>query len=257
VTSDRNSPRSAGLIRIAGIDVRVHWTLLILLAWIFASHVLAGHGLRVAFEGAAFIAAIFACVVLHELGHALTARRFGVRTRDITLYPIGGVARLERAPEQPVAELLIAVAGPAVNFVIAAALWLVADRLPGPDKLPLVGGSILGKVMYANLSIGLFNLLPAFPMDGGRVLRALLAMRLPYVRATRIAANAGKALAVLLGLAGLFGNPFLVFIALFVFVAAEQEAVMVQTHAQEREADRDIRNAARTRPGRLADDAAG
>jgi Zn-dependent protease/CBS domain-containing protein len=231
VTTIGRHLRSASLVRVAGIDVRMHWTFLLLLAWIFASHVLAGHGLLAASEGVALAATIFACVVLHELGHALTARRFGVRTRDITLYPIGGVARLDRVPERPAEELWIAVAGPAVNFAIAAVLWLVIDRPPSPDKLELVGGSFLAKVMYVNLSIGLFNLLPAFPMDGGRVLRAALAMRMPYVRATRIAAAAGKGLAVLLGLAGTLVNPFLLFIALFVFVAAEQEATLVQTRA--------------------------
>jgi Zn-dependent protease/predicted transcriptional regulator len=223
------SPRR--LARIAGIDIYVHWTFAVMLGWVFLSHVWAKHGLGMAIEGVSFVATIFACVALHELGHALTAQRFGVRTRDITLYPIGGVARLERIPEKPSQELLVAIAGPMVNFAIAGALWFSVDALPDASQLSIVGGRFLAKVMYVNLSIGLFNLLPAFPMDGGRVLRALLALRMDYVRATQIAATAGQIVAALLGLAGLFGNWFLIFIALFVFSAAQQEALIVQTRA--------------------------
>jgi Zn-dependent protease/CBS domain-containing protein len=219
-------------VRLAGIDVNVHWTFLLMLGWIFATHVLAGHGVAAALAGVALMITVFVCVVLHELGHALTARRFGVRTLGITLYPIGGVARFERMPERPVEELWISLAGPAVNFAIAGALWLAIDRVPGPASVAVVGGSFLAQVMYINLSLALFNLLPAFPMDGGRVLRALLAMRTDYVRATQIAATAGKHLAVLLGLAGFFYNPFLVLIAVFVYMTGQQEAQMVRARAE-------------------------
>ncbi len=223
--------RPGRIARVAGIDIYLHWSFLLLLGWIFVSHVVAGHALAVAARGVAFVGLIFACVVLHELGHALTAKRFGVRTRDITLYPIGGVARLDHMPERPREELLVAVAGPAVNFAIAGLLWLVTPAAELAAGLTLVGGSLASKIMYVNLSLGLFNLLPAFPMDGGRALRALLAMRMDYVRATQLAASAGQTLAVLLGIAGLFFNAFLTFIAVFVFVGAHQEALLVQARA--------------------------
>jgi Zn-dependent protease len=219
--------------RIAGIGVYMHVTFLILLIWVAASYYLVRHSLVEAAVGLAFILALFGIVVLHELGHALTARRFGIRTRDITLLPIGGVARLERMPDDPKQELLVALAGPAVNVVLAGIFFalLVAGRglVMVNDELTLAGGSFLSKLMWINIGLVLFNLLPAFPMDGGRVLRALLATRMPYVRATRIAAHIGQAMALLFGFFGLFStNPFLVIIALFVWMGAGQEAGMVE-----------------------------
>ena len=215
----------------AGIDVYVHATFLLLIGWVGYSHWLAHGTIAKVIEGILFILALFLCVVLHEYGHALTARRYGIKTRDITLYPIGGVARLERMPEKPIEELWVALMGPAVNVVIAAVLFLylfATNSLVPMSNLTITSGSFLERLMAVNISLVLFNLIPAFPMDGGRVLRALLAMRVDYVRATQIAANIGQGLAFLFGLVGLFSNPFLLFIAFFVWIGASQEASMVQ-----------------------------
>jgi Zn-dependent protease/predicted transcriptional regulator len=215
----------------AGIGVYVHATFLLLLGWLAWSHYRAGDDLAATVEGILFVLAIFACVVFHEFGHALTAKRFGVKTRDIILLPIGGVARLERIPDKPRQELLVAIAGPAVNVAVATAifLWL---RLTGgmvpTEQLDVARGPFLERLMVVNVFLVLFNLLPAFPMDGGRILRAFLAMRLPYPRATQIAASIGQGLALVFGFLGLFTNPFLLFIALFVWIGAAQEASLAQ-----------------------------
>ncbi len=215
----------------AGIDVYVHATFLLLIGWVGYSHWLENQLWSEVFSGILFILALFACVVLHEYGHALTARKYGIKTRDITLYPIGGVARLERMPEKPVEELWVALMGPAVNVVIAAALftflYLTNSLVPLSD-LTVASGSFLERLMMINISLVLFNLIPAFPMDGGRVLRAFLAMRMDYVRATQIAATIGQGMALLFGLVGLFGNASLLFIAFFIWIGASQEAGMTQ-----------------------------
>ena len=215
----------------AGIDVFVHATFLLLIGWVGYSYWLEHGTLAKVVEGILFILALFLCVVLHEYGHALTARKYGIKTRDITLYPIGGVARLERMPDKPIEELWVALMGPAVNVVIAVTLFtiLYLSGSPAPiTNLTITSGSFLARLMTVNISLVLFNLIPAFPMDGGRVLRALLAMRMEYVRATQVAANVGQGLAFIFGFIGLFNNPFLLFIAFFVWIGASQEASMVQ-----------------------------
>ncbi len=217
--------------RFVGIDVFMHVTFLLLLGWVLLAHWLQGEGLAAALEGVGFILALFGCVVLHEYGHALTARRYGIKTRDITLLPIGGVARLEKMPDEPVQELWVALAGPAVNVVIAAVLfvWLqITSSLVPLSELEVGSGSFLERLMVVNLFLVGFNMLPAFPMDGGRVVRALLAMRMEYTRATHIAANLGQTIAIFFGFLGLLTNPFLLFIAFFVWIGAAQEASMVQ-----------------------------
>ena len=215
----------------SGIGVYVHATFLLLVGWIGLSHWVESRSLTTTIIGVGFILAIFACVVFHEFGHALTAKRYGIRTKDIVLLPIGGVARLERIPENPVQELWVALAGPAVNVVIAAALFLWLLITGGWDPLTSLStttGPFLERLVVVNVFLAVFNLVPAFPMDGGRVLRALLALRLDYSQATQIAANIGQWLAFGFGFVGLFTNPFLLFIALFVWIGATQEASMVQ-----------------------------
>jgi len=178
----------------AGIDVFVHATFLLIVGWYGWTYWLETRTLTGALEGVVFILLLFLAVTLHEYGHALTARKYNIRTRDITLYPIGGMARLERMPEKPVQELRVALAGPEVNVVIAAILFgylALTNALVPFSQLTLTTGSFIERLMFVNLSLVLFNLIPAFPMDGGRVLRALLAMNMDYVRATQIAATVG------------------------------------------------------------------
>jgi Zn-dependent protease/predicted transcriptional regulator len=215
------------ICRLAGIDVYVHATFLILIIWIGISFWLVGGSLAAVISGVSFILALFGCVVLHEMGHALTARRFGIGTRNIILLPIGGVAAMERMPDDPKQEIAVALAGPAVNLLIALMLWLwlsVSNQLQGVEQFALVEGSFLQKLMVVNLILAVFNLLPAFPMDGGRVLRAALSMRMSHMRATQVAARIGQGLALWLGFIGLLYNPFLMFIALFVWIGAAAEA---------------------------------
>ncbi len=222
------------IARLWGIDVYMHATFLLIIAWVALSYWFQLHTLSAVVGGVVFILTLFLCVVLHEYGHALTARRYGIKTRDITLYPIGGVARLERIPERPIEELWVALAGPAVNVAIATVLFLFLMVTSGPFPLryltfsSITSGSFLVRLLTINLLLAAFNLVPAFPMDGGRVLRAILAMTMEYVRATQVAAVIGQAMAFVFGLAGLFTDPFLLFIALFVWIGAEQESSMAR-----------------------------
>jgi Zn-dependent protease/predicted transcriptional regulator len=226
---------------VAGIGIYVHVTFFLLLLWAGWQFYHWGEDRttdarrEAAVAGIVLILAVFACVVLHELGHALTARRFGIRTRDITLLPIGGLARLERMPDDPTQELLVALAGPAVNVVIAIILFPVLLFVDGSilfDMTPRLSAEwLVAYLLSINVVLVLFNLLPAFPMDGGRVLRALLALRLDYLTATRIAAGIGQGMAFLFFALGLLSNPVLVIIAVFVFLGAAQEASGAEMHA--------------------------
>lgn len=222
---------SISLGRVVGTEVRVHLTFFLLIAWIAVSAGQRG-GQAAAIDAVVFILALFACVLAHEFGHVIAARHYGIGTRDITLLPIGGVASIERMPEKPGQELVIALAGPAVNVVIAVALFVVfgASLDTGQMASAVEDQKIdfATRLALVNVMLVAFNLIPAFPMDGGRVLRALLAYRLDRVRATRIAARIGQATAFGLGFLGLFGNPLLLFIALFVFLAATHESYAVE-----------------------------
>jgi Zn-dependent protease/CBS domain-containing protein len=213
--------------RFGATEVKIHITFLLLLAWIAFSAWGQG-GAGAALDSTLFIVLIFACVVLHEFGHILAARRYGIHTPTVTLLPIGGVASMERLPTDPRQELVVALAGPAVNLVIGLILVLALGSLR-PAELTQIDNpnlSLLGRLAAANIFLAVFNLIPAFPMDGGRVLHALLAMRLGGPLATEIAAKIGQAFALGLGFLGLFGNPLLIFIAIFIYIAAAGEAQM-------------------------------
>ena len=218
--------------RIAGIDLRVHATFFLLIAWLAVAEYQASGTTTAAVRGVLFTLAIFGAVVLHELGHALTARRFGVATKYITLLPLGGVARLESFPLEPRQELWIAIAGPAVTaglvVVFYLALRLLGQPITSAGDASIDRGPFLARLMWVNVTLLVFNLLPAFPLDGGRVLRAALALRGDYARATQTAARVGRAFALLFGIVGLFYNPFLVLVALFVWLGAAGEASEVQ-----------------------------
>ncbi|MCB0548346.1 MAG: site-2 protease family protein [Phaeodactylibacter sp.] len=223
---------SLKIARIAGINVYLHWTFLILLAWIFIANLSAGQSTAEALIGVASILALFACVVLHEFGHALAARRYDIQTQKIVLLPIGGVAMLEKMPENPRHELVVALAGPAVNLAIAGIL--IAYLLLSGQELPFhllkdfsqidLNKDFLSYLLLVNGLLFLFNLAPAFPMDGGRVLRAFLSMRYDRATATNIAAKIGQFLAIALVFMGFMGNIWFIFIGLFIYLGASGEA---------------------------------
>ena len=220
------------IVRIGGTDVKVHLTFLLLLGF-YAWSGYETDGTAGLVFALGFILGVFACILLHEFGHVGMARRFGIRTPDVILLPIGGLARLERMPEQPRQELLIAVAGPIVTLLIATVLYLflrLTGTTPTIVTLDLRDDSLVAILMHVNVFLLFFNLLPAFPMDGGRVLRALLAMKWGLPRATRAAAAVGQLIAFAGGMYGLVsGEFFLVLIAFFVFLGAGAELAAVET----------------------------
>jgi Zn-dependent protease/CBS domain-containing protein len=218
---------------VRGTELRIHVTFLLFLVWLGALYYRQG-GAEAAWQGTIFIVLIFLCVLLHELGHVFAARRYGVKTRDVTLWPFGGIASMERMPDKPSQELIVALAGPAVNVVIALALFIYLGATLNPENLPRIEDpkvSMAVKVLFANIVLVVFNMIPAFPMDGGRVLRALLAMQMGNARATELAASIGQGFAVVFGILGIFYNPMLFIIAVFIFLAASGEAAHAQLRA--------------------------
>jgi Zn-dependent protease/predicted transcriptional regulator len=224
---------SLSLGKVSGIKISVHWTFLILIAWIVISNMRSGSGAAETAWSVGFILAIFGCVILHELGHAMAAKRYKINTLDITILPIGGIAQLEAMPEKPKEELVVALAGPAVNVIIFAILFPFVRQTSDIDELDTLktinAENFLPALMGINLWLALFNLIPAFPMDGGRVLRALLGFKLNHSKATRIAASVGQVLAMAFVFLGFFYNPFLIFIGFFIFLGAQSEAMHAQS----------------------------
>jgi Zn-dependent protease/predicted transcriptional regulator len=217
---------------VADIKVKVHITFILLLVWLAVVYYGMG-GMAAAVDGVLFFCLVFLCVVLHEFGHAIAAKRYGIRTPDITLLPIGGVARLERMPDKPSQEVVVAVAGPLVNVVICGVLAVVAalvfDRMPDMNPFQKPEHNLVGRLIGVNAMLVVFNMIPAFPMDGGRVLRALLAMRMPYGRATHIAATVGQGFAFFIGFAGLLGpNILLIVLGVFLYMGAAGESAYAQ-----------------------------
>lgn len=236
---------SLKLGKVFGIDLYVHGTFWLLPLFVLFSGLGSGLG-AVAFD-VLFVFAVFACVALHEFGHALAAAAYGIGTRDITLYPMGGVASLERMPERPGREIAVALAGPAVNVVIAVGLFLgllageMAFALSGSAASD-VAGAFLSQLLVANVVLCVFNLLPAFPMDGGRVLRALLATQMPRVRATEVAVTVGTVMAVLFFVAGLaLPKIGLILVAVVVWMLGQAELAGVRAEAARRRAERRAR----------------
>ncbi len=217
---------SIPIARIAGTVVRLHVTFLLFLVWIGGSQWRLG-GREAAIEGVLFMVLLFGCVLAHEFGHILAAKRYGIRTPEVTLWPIGGVASLERIPDKPREELVVALAGPAVNVAIAAVLILILGMSldsAAMTEMENPRAGLMARLAAANIFLVVFNMIPAFPMDGGRVLRAVLAMRMNHAEATRIAARIGQGAAFLFALAGLFVNPMLIVIGLFIYLAATAES---------------------------------
>ena len=220
--------------RVSGIKLFVHWTFFLLIGWIIYSDISSGLQLENILWSIGFVISIFGCVTLHELGHSLTAQRYHIRTRDITLLPIGGVASLESIPEKPKEELAVALAGPAVNVIIALILLPIIYWIQSPSSLQLANissSNFLGSLLSVNVSLALFNMIPAFPMDGGRVLRALLAFKLDRAKATQIAARIGQVIAIIFMIVGFYGNTFLIFIGFFIFMGAQSELKYAQSYS--------------------------
>jgi Zn-dependent protease len=216
---------------VGGIPIRVHLTLAFLLLWVALSYSVRGFGPTASFLGIILVAVVFAIIAVHELGHALVAQRYGVHTREIMLLPIGGIASLERVPEHPTHELAIVLVGPAINLAIAAVLWL-GITIAGGDldvtRATSLGDLFAARLMWINVALALFNLIPAFPMDGGRALRALLATRLGRTRATAIATGVGRTFAIAFAIGGLLWNPWLALIAVVIWSSARYENEMLR-----------------------------
>jgi len=211
-----------------GIRVAVHWTFLLIIAWIVFLNLQQGAGTQQIIYSVLFIIALFICVVIHELSHSLMARRYGIPTRSITLLPIGGLADLQKMPEEPKQEFSVSVAGPLSNIAIAivlSVLLLITNNFnfSTSNLQGITGKNFFLILMFANLMLAIFNLLPAFPMDGGRIFRSLMAMYFSREKATYVAMNMGKIFAFGLAVLGIFANPFLIFIAIFIFIGAQKE----------------------------------
>lgn len=211
----------------SNIGVYIHWTFLLLLFWVGGNSFFDGSSINAIAEEIGFLLMVFLCVLLHEFGHALSAARYGIRTKDITLLPIGGLARLEKIPERPWHELVVAIAGPAVNvgiILILAVVMYFGKGLPlGLDIFRLESNSFVVNLLLVNISLVVFNMIPAFPMDGGRILRSLLAMKLSKVKATLIAARIGQLISFGFVIVGWFYNPMLILIGIFIFYGAKAE----------------------------------
>jgi Zn-dependent protease/CBS domain-containing protein len=226
---------SIKLVKLAGVNVFVHWTFSLLIAFILFRGIRMGYDASQLAWSVLFILSIFFIVILHELGHSLAARKFGISTKDITLLPIGGVARLEKMPEKPKEELIVAIAGPMVNIVLAFILYFFVS-MPNPediseDAIAAIGPhNFLFNLFIVNIILAVFNMIPAFPMDGGRVLRALLSIKIARHKATFLAARIGQVLAVLFIIGGFYSNPFLILIGLFIIFGAQAEAQQTKTN---------------------------
>lgn len=218
--------------KVLSVKIYIHWTFIFLIGWIVISNLRAGLGLNAILWSIGFTFAVFGCIVLHELGHATTARKYNIITKYITLFPIGGIAQFEKMPESPKQELLISLAGPAVNVIIALLLYpfIKVQLLLQSESMKSFGSTnFLVLLFTVNISLALFNLIPAFPMDGGRVLRALLAFKMKREKATKVATGIGQVFGVAFFIAGFLYSPILIFIGLFIFFSGEYESSVIQT----------------------------
>lgn len=225
---------SISLGKFSGIPISIHWTFWILIIWVIYSNISQGQGGSETIWYILFVFTIFACIVLHELGHAIAARQYGISTKSIVLYPIGGVASLEKIPEDPSQELVVAIAGPMVNIIIAILIYIFLSLSNGwmvkmEEINYITADNFLFALFSVNIILVIFNMIPAFPMDGGRVLRALLALKMDRVKATEWAVNVGRFFTILFVLWGISNNPFLIFIGLLIYMGAQAELNQVRS----------------------------
>ncbi len=219
--------------KLFNIPIRIHYTFLLLLAfiWYVESTVL---GPAAGFHSVIFWALIFLCVLLHELGHSLVAKSYGLEIVSIVLLPIGGVSQITDIPHDPIKEVNITIAGPIVNFILAGVLFVIGEVVDPSlqfSQISLQSGSTMVDLFWANVMLGLFNIIPAYPMDGGRILRGIIAMKKEYVEATRLAADVGKLFAVAFIIIGFFYNLWLILIGIIIFggASSESEAAVVSS----------------------------